>query len=238
MNIIRFSVEGVFNSFRIPFFRTYHKSFLAPPKTTIVGMLTNIMGKSEEYYYNILNEDKIQVSVVIDSIKGKAKDLWAYKSLESKSEMHGRSIIRRDRLFNAKYIIYLRIQDDSIREDVLQCLKKPKAVPSLGLDDEVIKIFDVKSDVEIKDNDSNIINSVFMDKGYEYTAKIKDMYSDVELPTANIVPLNYEIEFQKDLSKRRKGCDEYKQVEYINCLVELNDVNSYICDNKDRVVFY
>ncbi|PRR77946.1 CRISPR-associated protein Cas5 [Clostridium liquoris] len=237
MNIIKFSVEGVFNSFRIPFFRTYHKSFLAPPKTTILGMITNIMGKSEEYYYMLLNEDKIKVSVVIDSIKGKAKDLWSYKSLENKSGMHGRSIIRRDRLFNAKYTIYLMIENDAISQEIFQCLKSPKSIPSLGLDDEIVKIFNVEKDIDIKENESNIINSVFMDKGYRYNVRIKDICKDVEPPTANIVPLNYEIEVDKDLRKARKGCNDYKQVEYVNCLVELNGEKSYIC-GKDMVVFY
>ena len=42
MKAIRFEVEGLLNSFRIPFFRTYHKTFLAPPKTTVIGLLCPI----------------------------------------------------------------------------------------------------------------------------------------------------------------------------------------------------
>ncbi|MHB9927160.1 CRISPR-associated protein Cas5 [Clostridium botulinum] len=237
MKVIKFSVEGIFNSFRVPFFRTYHKSFLAPPKTTIIGLITNIMGKSEAYYYKLLNEEKIQVSVVINSIKGKAKDLWSYKSLESKSNMHGRSIIRRDKLFNAKYTIYLMIQDENLRQEVLECLKAPKSIPSLGLDDELIKIYDVQSDVELKDNDTDIINSVFMDKGYNYKVKVKNLSSDIEFPTANIVPLKYKIKANKESRTARESCNEYKQIEYMNCEVELKDVKSFIC-STDKVVFY
>jgi CRISPR-associated protein Cas5 subtype I-B len=237
MYIIKFKVEGVYNSFRVPFFRTYHKTFLAPPKTTILGMLTNIMGKSEEFYYNLLNEDEIKVSVVIDSIRGKAKDLWAYKSLESKGNMHGRSIIRRDKLFNAKYSIYLMIRNESLRKEIYSCLMCPKAIPSLGLDDEIIKIFDVKSHIELLENDSNIINSVFMDKGYEYEVKIKDILNDVELPTANIVPLKYKIDKEQNVRTTRKSIEEYKQVEYMNCYVQLKDIKSFICENN-KLVFY
>lgn len=237
MYIIKFCVEGVFNSFRVPFFRTYHKSFLAPPKTTIIGMLTNIMGRPEEYYYKLLNGDKIKVSVVIDSIRGKAKDLWAYKSFESKSDMHGRSIVRRDKLFNAKYIIYLMIQDEDLRKDVYYYLTCPKSIPSLGLDDELVKIFDIKSDIQLIENNSDIINSVFMDKGYDYEIKIKDLSDDVELPTGNIVPLKYSIETEQDTRAERKGFEEYKQIEYMNCCVELKGIKSYICEDN-KVVFY
>lgn len=237
MKIIKFSVEGVFNSFRVPFFRSYHKSFLAPPKTTIIGLITNIMRKPEEYYYNLLNEEKIQVSVVINSIKGKSKDLWSYKVFKGKSGMHGRSIIRRDKLFNAKYTIYLMIQDEGLRKEVVKCLKVPKSIPSLGLDDELIKIYDVKSDIELKENNTNIINSVFMDKGYEYEVKVKEISTDIELATANIVPLKYKIKTNNKGRTSRKGYNEYRQVEYMNCEVELKDVKSFICGN-DKLVFY
>ena len=51
MNVIRFKTEGILNSFRVPLFKTYHRTFLAPTKTNIIGMITNIMGKSERWYY-------------------------------------------------------------------------------------------------------------------------------------------------------------------------------------------
>jgi CRISPR-associated protein Cas5 subtype I-B len=237
MGVIRFRVEGIFNSFRIPFFRTYHKSFLAPPKTTIMGMITNIMGKPEAFYYKLLDEDIVKVSVVINSIKGKAKDLWGYKSFESKSGMHGRSIVRRDRLFNAKYTIYLMIQDEELSNEVYKCLIYPKAIPALGLDDEIIKIFDVKDNLTLDINTSHIINSVFMDKGFKYEAKIKDYRDDIELPISNITPLKYEVDIDKDHRLARKGINEYKQVEYMNCYVELKEVESYICEDN-KIVFY
>ncbi|WP_026889579.1 CRISPR-associated protein Cas5 [Clostridium beijerinckii] len=237
MRVIRFRVEGIFNSFRIPFFRTYQKSFLAPPKTTIIGMLTNIMGKSEQFYYTLLEEDMIKVSVVINSIKGKAKDLWSYKSFESKSDMHGRSIIRRDKLYNAKYTIYLMIENEELSKEIYDSLICPKSIPALGLDDEIIKIFDVDDSLTIDINKFHIINSVFMDKGYNYEVKISDSDNYIELPTSNITPLKYKIIIDKDFRLARKNMDEYKQVEYLNCCIELKDVESYKCENNN-VVFY
>ncbi|WP_252226534.1 CRISPR-associated protein Cas5 [Clostridium sp. ZBS2] len=237
MNVIRFRIEGIFNSFRIPFFRTYHKTFLAPPKTTIVGMITNIMRKSEAYYYELLNEEKIQLSVVIDSIQGKAKDLWSYKTLENKSGMHGRSIIRRDKLFKAKYTIYLKIKDDELSNKIYNALLEPKCIPSLGLDEEIVKIYDIEKNLQLNINKSNFINSVFMDKGYYYEVKIKNIQENMEMPTANIVPLKYEVKFDENYRTVRKNKDEYKQVEYINCFVELKETESYECDHN-KIVFY
>lgn len=84
MKVIRFEIQGLINSYRIPFFRTYHKSFLAPPKTTIIGMLCNISLKSQKEFFEILDKEVFEVSVVINEIKGRAKDLWSYKTLEKK----------------------------------------------------------------------------------------------------------------------------------------------------------
>lgn len=237
MGVIRFRAEGIFNSFRIPFFRTYHKSFLSPPKTTIIGMLTNIMRESEQVYYKLLNEDMIRVSVVINLIKGKSRDLWSYKSLENKNDMHGRSIIRRDKLFRASYTIYLMIENEKLHEKIYNSLLCPKSIPSLGLDDEIVKIFDVENNLVLEKNESKMINSVFMDKGYIYEAKILNLNDEIELPTSNITPLKYSIEAEKNFRFARKNAEEYKQVEYINCFVELKDVESYICENN-KIVFY
>lgn len=237
MHIVRFKVEGVFNSFRMPFFRTYHKTFLAPPKTTIIGMITNIMGKSEDFFYNILNQDEIKISVVIDSIRGRAKDLWTYKTFENKSNMHGRSIIRRDRLFNAKYTIYLMIDDKELSEEIYNSLLYPESVPSLGLDDEIVKIYDVVYNLDFDENRTGIVNSVFMDRGYEYQAKVDDFSNMLEIPTANVVPLKYKIKKNKNVRSERTGIDLCKQIEFLNCYVEIKDIKSYMCENN-KLIFY
>lgn len=235
MHIVRFKVEGVFNSFRIPFFRTYHKTFLAPPKTTVIGMITNIMGKSENFFYDILSQNKIKVSVVIDSIKGKAKDLWTYKTFGNKN--HGRSIIRRDRLFNAKYTIYFMTNDKELSEEIYDSLLYPKSIPSLGLDDEIVKIYDVAYDLDFDENSTEIVNSVFMDRGYEYQAKVDDFSNMMEIPTANVVPLKYEIKENKSKISERTGTDLCRQIEFLNCYVEIKGVKSYICENN-KLIFY
>lgn len=235
MEAIKFSVEGVLNSFRVPFFKTYHLSLLAPPKTTIIGMLVNIMGKSEKCFYEMLKGNTMQVSVVIDEIKGKAKDLWAYKTF--KNGNRGRSVIRRDKLFETSYTIYLRSKDESLVGEIYEALKSPKAIPALGMDDELVKIKYVEM-VSLKKNESQIINSVFMDKGNKYKATVKDLSKPVELPRSNVVPLSFGIKLDKEGKREsRKPEEEYKQVEYINCEIELEGMESFT-DGINRVVFY
>lgn len=47
-------------------------------------MLCNISLKSQKEFFEILDKEVFEVSVVINEIKGRAKDLWSYKTLEKK----------------------------------------------------------------------------------------------------------------------------------------------------------
>lgn len=238
MKVIRFELEGLLNSFRIPFFRTYHKTFLAPPKTTVIGMLCNISLKPQKDFFEILDKELIDVSVVIDEISGKTKDLWSYKTLEKKNM--GKSVIRRDKLFLCKYTVYIYIKEQKIFDDIFESLKNPKNTPSLGLDDELVIIKNVKDVSEcIKPNDTDRINSIFLNKGYTYKAFIQEQNKPIELPTPNLIPIKF-LAFDKKgnrISKEVK--EEYPQVEYINCDIKIDGVESYKdIENNNRLVFY
>jgi CRISPR-associated protein Cas5t len=238
MKVIRFELEGLLNSFRIPFFRTYHKTFLAPPKTTVIGMLCNIALKPQKEFFEILDKELIEVSVIIDEISGKTKDLWSYKTLE-KGNM-GKNVIRRDKLFLSKYTIYLHIGEQILFDDVFKALKNPKNTPSLGLDDELVIIKNVKDVSEaIKQNDTDHINSVFLNKGYRHKAFIKEQNKPVELPTPNLIPIKF-IAFDKKENRISKEVkEEYPQIEYINCNMQIDGVVSYMdVENNNRLVFY
>jgi len=237
MKVIRFRVKGLINSFRVPFFRTYHKSFLAPPKTTVIGMLCNISLKSQREFFEILEEDKIELSVVIDKIEGRGKDLWSYKTLDKKNR--GKSVVRRDKLFIPNYTIYLKIEDQSLYQEILTNLKEPKNIPSLGLDDELVTIYDVK-ELSIMINNSEKINSVFLDKFIEYKVFVKDFNQSMELPILQITATKFLAFDKKGKQISREVTEEFKQVEFINCEIEFQDeVQSFIDDElKNCLVLY
>jgi len=237
MKVIRFGVEGLINSFRIPFFRTYHKSFLAPPKTTVIGMLCNISLKSQKEFFSILENELIKISVVINSIEGKGKDLWSYKTIDKKNR--GKSVIRRDKLFIADYTVYLKIEDKILYQDILESLYVPKNIPSLGLDDELIIIRDVE-EITLVSNESNQINSIFLDKGVEYKAFIRNISQAIELPISNVSPTKFLGFDKKEKRISREVKEEFKQVEFINCDIEFQDeIESFQDDMlNNRLVLY
>ena len=237
MRVIRFGVEGLINSFRIPFFRTYHKSFLAPPKTTVIGMLCNISLKSQKKFFDILERDMIKLSVVINTIEGRGKDLWSYKTIDKKNR--GKSVIRRDKLFIPKYTIYLKIEDNSLYQEILESLKNPKNIPSLGLDDELITISDVE-EIDLIDNDSNRIDSIFLDKGITYKAFAKEVNSTIELPMTNITTTKFIGFDKKERRISREVTEDFRQIEFINCEIEFqNEIDSFVDSQLGhRLVLY
>ncbi|MCD6191827.1 MAG: CRISPR-associated protein Cas5 [Sulfurimonas sp.] len=237
MRVIRFGVEGLMNSFRIPFFRTYHKSFLAPPKTTVIGMLCNISLKSQKEFFEILESEMIELSVVINSIEGRGKDLWSYKTIDKKNR--GKSVIRRDKLFIPNYTIYLKIEDEALYQEILENLKKPKNIPSLGLDDELIIICDVE-EIELVNNESGRIDSLFLDKGIEYKAFVKELSCAIELPMSNVTATKFRGFDKKEKRISREVTEEFRQVEFINCEVEFEkEVKSFIdSELGHRLVLY
>jgi len=234
MEVVRFELEGVLNSFRVPYFKKYHKTFLAPPKTTIIGLLCNISLKTQKDFFEILNNDFLQISVVIDEIKGKAKDLWRFKTLKKGRDS---SIIRRDKLFLPKYTIYLYSDNKELLQEFEANLISPRSIPSLGLDDELVIIKNVKK-VKLKDNSTKIVDSVFMNKELEYKVFVKDKNKFIEIPTLNLVPTKF-IAFDKKgkrISKQKQ--EELFQVEFLNCEVEV-DLKSFLDEEKNyRLVFY
>lgn len=239
MKVIRFEIQGLVNSYRIPFFRTYHKSFLAPPKTTLIGMLCNISLKSQKEFFEILEKELLDISIIINDIKGKAKDLWSYKTLEKKNR--GKSVVRRDKLFLPNYTIYLKINDDEIYKELLENLNNPKNTPSLGMDDELIEIKNIK-ELVLNTSNSKKINSVFLHKEVDYKAFIKDINKSVEFPTLNRTPTKF-IGFDKKnkrISKEPKDDFKFNQVEYLNCEIEFNEDLEVFEDEelKNKMVFY
>ncbi len=238
MRVIKFETEGFLNSFRIPFFRTYHKSFLAPPKTTIIGLLCNISLKSQKKFFEILNNDMIEVSVVINAIQGKTKDLWSYKTLDKRNR--GKSVVRRDKLYKSHYTIYLKIEEKSLYNEILNGLKEPRNLPSLGLDDELVELKNIV-EIDLVKNSTNKINSIFLDKNLpSYKAYIQDITQAVELPVSNIAPVKFAGFDKKGKRISKEPTLEFRQVEYRNCDIEFqDDIESFVDRQSDNgIIFY
>jgi len=174
MNIIRFRIEGLVNSFRVPQTAVYQNTTITPTKTQIVGLLTNIMGKVEKDYYELLNE--LMVGIVPVKINNIFVDLWQYKKWKESNQ--GRAVLTREKIFLPIYDIYIGIDNDM---GLVDSLKHPRRIPALAMDDELIMIKDVKELGKYKDVqvNKNKVNSIFIQKDdMHYFFRVYEHYTN------------------------------------------------------------
>lgn len=168
MKAVRFIAEGLINSFRMPQTSVFQLTYLAPTKTQIAGFLANIMGKTEEEYYQLL--DDIKVGIVPLYIESIFNDAWTFKKWKSSGA--GRDILQREKIYRGKFLIYISA-DGPVLEDILKFLRYPSRIPSLGMDDELVLIRDVKK-IEMESKDDSVVHSVFTyNEGMEYKYRPK-----------------------------------------------------------------
>lgn len=150
MEFLKVSCTGLFNSFRLPDFHTYHKTFPLPPKTTVAGMLGAALGITpKEVNQEWLIPERFKVGIVGNS-QAVVKDLWQYRKYTEK-HIKGyydgkeetpwyRAVIVRELLFRSSFILYLTCENNSDLNLLENALKNPAWALSLGREDELIRI--------------------------------------------------------------------------------------------------
>ncbi len=230
MEAIRFTAEGMANSFRRIETASFQNTELTPKKTHIAGLLTNIIGKTENFYYSFL--PKLKVAVLPMSIEDIFVDMWQYKKW--KSSNYGRAVVNREKLYKAKYEIYIVVPDE-LKEEVHTALLYPKRPPSLGMDDELVSIGGVKY-VELSELNKEKVNvhSIFPE---DWVAD----YSFHSGKTGLIIPPRTSVSnLEFEMGPPRKAKHVLRIVEFFGgyCTVIPKDsLNVYSTGDKNVVVW-
>ena len=158
-----FKVEWILNSFRQNDFKTYHKTYIVPTKWNILWMLTNICGEGEKFYYDLASKN-IDIQIKILNLWGFTKDLWHIKDLKHQEW----SIIRREKIYNSIYEIQVIIEDKELLDKFFYFLNNPIRIPALGLDNEVVKIFDIRRWIFKEIYTKEVDRIIFLDDIYNF----------------------------------------------------------------------
>jgi len=217
LEAVKFVVKGFVNSFRIPQTSVYQLTYLAPTKTQIVGMLTNVMGKSERDYHRLLKEAK--VGIVPLSIETVFVDVWLYKKW--KAANLGRAILKREKLLNPRYLLYISASN---AEEIKEALEMPKRIPSLGQDDELIEIKEVAKSPLKGPSGSKIVHSIFRwDGETRFKPKLlghqQPMTKETQIYMPRVVTVNFDFDFDV---VPRKPQNHVQIVEFSGICVELD----------------
>lgn len=140
MQVLRLDVEGDFNSFRLGQSLQYQRTYLFPPKPTLIGLAGAALGledrQLEPLYTGILT------GVSLLSHDGLARDLWGITKFKSGVGAE-HAVVVREMIHRPNYLIYFAVPEASSRlklGDLERAFADPTYPLSLGRSDELVLI--------------------------------------------------------------------------------------------------
>lgn len=194
MKFLRIKCSGCLNSFRQPDFHTYHKTLHLPPKTTVAGMIGSALGISpESVNEEWLKNNRFQMGIVGKS-NGKASDLWQIRKYESKqikayqngseSTPYKTAVIVRELLYASEFTLYLHFENEEDFELVSAKIQNPEWALSLGREDELVLVEDIKQVDLNETSDISFCNTVLP---IDFTTTPYDIVLESDSFSANLL---------------------------------------------------
>lgn len=128
-------------SFRNPDFQNFHKSYILPPPTTIIGILGAALGLNPKAAQIFFYENSIKIGISGKS-SGKVTDLWKYNDFKNGS------IMLREIYFYNEYIIIFGSEDNTEINRIYQSLVNPVYTLTMGNSDSLAFIKKVEKPAE------------------------------------------------------------------------------------------
>lgn len=123
-------------SFRNPEFFNYHKSFLVPPPTTLIGMAGAALGLSPKAAQAFFDEDHFEMGAYALT-KGVANDLWKYNDFALGS------VIQREIMFQNRFIIIFGCENQDKIVQLEEAFNNPTYCLTMGSSDSLAMIENV-----------------------------------------------------------------------------------------------
>mgnify|MGYP000889437137 CR=1 FL=1 len=211
MKFMRIKCFGCLNSFRQPDFHTYHKTLPLPPKTTVAGMIGSALGISpERVNEEWIKNNRFQMGIVGKN-NGKANDLWQIRKYESKqikayqngteSAPYKTAVIVRELLYASEFVLYLHFENEKDFELVNTKIQNPEWALSLGREDELVLIQEIRQMNLEEKTDLNFYNTVlpidFTKISYDIVLNSKNLSNNLldEAPKSVKLPISFSYNF-------------------------------------------
>ena len=123
-------------SFRNPEFQNFHKSFVLPPPTTVIGLAGAALGLSPKKAQDFFDGKGFEMGIGGTS-NGKAKDLWKYRTLIPEKPT---SVLIREFLFDNNFYFAFGNEDERLVNQLKDAFDTPKYALTLGNSDSIAKV--------------------------------------------------------------------------------------------------
>lgn len=134
--VLLFDIWGDLGHFKKPYTTTSPLSFAFPPRTTIVGMISAIIGLDKNEYADYFTKQTANIGLrIINPVKKirLSQNLIDTKKAKLFSKIRQRTQIRIEYIKDPKYRIYFQHQDAELTERLRTLLKEHEAVYTLSL---------------------------------------------------------------------------------------------------------
>ncbi|MEM3398021.1 MAG: CRISPR-associated protein Cas5 [Nitrososphaerota archaeon] len=152
-----FDISGDYAHFRHIFTQSFFDTLLAPPKTTISGILAAALGYDDEIEVIDLNE-RVLVGVKIIKMSGFAQEIINIKNLKEKTIQF--TPVYRNLIVKPIYRIYLGLEDKELIHMTREALKSPKHPLYLGISEALATIENISPIDSIKEDSTLTIESI------------------------------------------------------------------------------
>ncbi|MEM2857094.1 MAG: CRISPR-associated protein Cas5 [Candidatus Nitrosocaldus sp.] len=217
--IFCFDISSDLAHFRDIFSHSFFRTLLAPPRTTVLGMIGAMLGYNEED--TITKLTKLYIGIKICSLKGYAKDIMT--AINQKTD-GGRTPVMRTLLVNPLYRIFIGSEDKKWIEDIREGALAPKYPLYLGISDCLAYINDISTIKNVNAISTNNFNCVIpIASDIEYKYYIKDNNKMIFAP--EIVKTVYSFVLTSNGKKPERYID---LLMFHNCEVKLEkDIRAY-----------
>lgn len=152
-----FDITGDYAHFRHLFTQSFFETLLAPPKTTVSGLLAAALGLNEEKEVIELNNN-ILTGVKILGMEGFAREIIIAWNLKGGSIQP--TPIYRNLIVKPHYKIFVASEDKEFLETIRQSLFRPEHPLYLGISEALATIKEVSRIVSIQASLTNIVRTI------------------------------------------------------------------------------
>lgn len=173
-----FDIHAELAHFRDIFTQSFFKTLLAPPRTTIIGILGAAAGLSESETISI--SEKLFVGLKVLSLKGHAKEITT--SINQKPD-GGRTPVMRNFVVDPYYQIFVGSQENELILKLHGAIKNPLFPLYLGISECLADITNISEILSIKMVKAKRFRCTLpLSAGIEYNTKIDEKGKIMFLP--------------------------------------------------------
>jgi CRISPR-associated protein Cas5 subtype I-B len=209
-----FQATSDFAHFRNPFTQSFFETFIAPPRTTVTGLLAAAMGYDESAA--IEYSKRVMIGAKVEEIRGFASDLTTIVNLKKPPE---KTPVMRQLLVSPRFRLYVASKDEKLLRNTSKALEAPMYTLYLGISECLAKVSGISSIEELKSGKAKLLSCIVpLTKKLKYKVRLPTNPKNEVYPPRIYRTIRF-------FDRERRGRNPSAFIDllmFYNCQIELN----------------